>query len=105
MSDQTEHTNNLGGREQGISQAINEFKNTKSQYAFDPMWADSEKARKALEGINRLPEADRILIILYAELQSVIKVAKMLGVGKSTIHNEITRIRKTLKNDIGITDC
>lgn len=45
---------------------------------------------------NRLSEIDRRVILLYAELQSQRKVAKLLGVSASTVNILIRRIRKEI---------
>ena len=45
---------------------------------------------------HRLSEIDRRVIILYSELQSQRKVAKLLGVSASTVNILIRRIRKEI---------
>lgn len=50
--------------------------------------------------INNLPETDRAILILYADLQSMDKVAERLGVSKSTIYVNIKRIREQINEEM-----
>lgn len=45
---------------------------------------------------NRLSEIDRRVILLYAEMHSQRKVARLLGVSPSTVNILIRRIRKEI---------
>lgn len=46
--------------------------------------------------INSLEEADRIILSLYAEYQSLRKVAKLLGVSYSTTRQQINKIKSKI---------
>lgn len=45
---------------------------------------------------NRLSEIDKRVILLYAEVQSQRKVAKILGVSPGTVNKLIKRIREDI---------
>lgn len=45
---------------------------------------------------DKLTESERRIIILYTELQSVRKVAKLLFISPSSAWNEISRIKKKI---------
>lgn len=47
---------------------------------------------------HKLKESDRRIIILYAELQSIRKVAQKLNVSAASAWLQIDRIRKEIKN-------
>lgn len=48
------------------------------------------------EKLNKLSEGDRIILFLYAEYQSLRKVASILGVSYSTTRQQINAIKKQL---------
>jgi len=77
------------------------YKATKEEYAYKGGIFDTDDQKVARTKWiidNRLEEAERIIIRLYCELQSMAKVAKLLGIGRSTAAKEIARIRtKVLK--------
>lgn len=62
------------------------------------IFSDEDERVSKLKDIifNRLTEIDRRVILLYAELQSQRKVAKILGVSASTVNILIRRIRKEI---------
>ena len=64
---------------------------------------DTEEAYKLKEVIDSLPEVDKIVFLLYTELQSFSQLAKRLGVSRSTCFWTVRRIRediiKKLEND------
>ena len=49
---------------------------------------------------NKLSRSDRMIIVLYAELQSYRKVGKLLGVSHTTTMNEIKRIKALIKEQL-----
>lgn len=57
---------------------------------------DSERVLRLKEALTRLSQADRTIVILYAETASLRDVAKMLGVSHTTIRTELQRIRGEL---------
>lgn len=58
---------------------------------------DSEETYKLKEAIQKLPEVDKIIFLLYTELQSYTELSKVLGVSRSTCFWIIKRIREDLK--------
>lgn len=59
---------------------------------------DSDIYRKLIKVINeRLTAAERIIIYMYSELQSIRQVGYMLGVSQSTAYNELKRIKNKIK--------
>lgn len=62
---------------------------------------DSARMHRLKEAVERLPDADKVIIRLYAELQSLRKLAALLGVGRDTMGREVRRIRETIMNEMG----
>lgn len=59
---------------------------------------DSEIYRKLIRVINtKLTTAEKIIILMYSELQSIRQVGFMLGVSQSTAYNELKRIKNKIK--------
>lgn len=58
---------------------------------------DKEEFYVLKEQLQKLPEVDRIVFLLYTELQSYAELAKLLGVSKSTCFWQVKRIREELK--------
>lgn len=84
-------------READIRTAADLYKTTKADYAYDGgiFAEDSPKVARVKWIIeNRLDDAEKIIIRLYCELQSMAKVAKLLGIGRSTAAKEIKRLRE-----------
>lgn len=52
------------------------------------------------EAVHKLPPADKIIFLLYAEHQSLRIVAKELGVSHTIIFKEIKKIRLKIKEYI-----
>lgn len=77
---------------------VAEFRAIKKEYAFNPdaFCEDDERVRKIKRIVDNLPLADRTIILLYAEYQSLRKVAKVIGVSHATIRLEINRIKKNI---------
>lgn len=61
---------------------------------------DDESVHKIKQALQRLPLADRTIIVLYAETASLRKVAEILNVSHTTIRKELRRIRKELSEII-----
>lgn len=88
-------------READIPAAVQLYKATREEYAYnDGIFSEDTPRVARTKWIieNRLDDAEKIIIRLYCELQSMAKVAKLLGIGRSTAAKEIKRIRlKILK--------
>lgn len=57
---------------------------------------DGERVARLKQALTRLSQADRTIVILYAETASLRAVAKMLNVSHTTIRTELQRIRSEL---------
>lgn len=57
---------------------------------------DCERVARLKRALTRLSQADRTIVILYAETASLREVAKMLNVSHTTIRTELQRIRSEL---------
>lgn len=57
---------------------------------------DGERVAMLKQALARLSQADRTIVILYAETASLREVAKMLNVSHTTIRTELQRIRSEL---------
>lgn len=71
-----------------------EYKIDNDDIFIDLDW-DYIKLIKIIE--SKLTKAERIIILMYAELQSVRKVGLVLGVSQSTAYAEIMRIKNKIK--------
>lgn len=67
----------------------------RAEYEHDPDVFNPEppRTRRMKAAIERLPDADKAIIRLYAELESLSKLGRMLGVSKDTAWKEVRRIR------------
>lgn len=57
---------------------------------------DTDEYIKLLDNIKKLNEPDKIILYLYAELQSYRKVGKLLNVSFATIYKTINEIRNKI---------
>lgn len=57
---------------------------------------DTDEYLKLLDNIKSLSEPDKIILYLYAELQSYRKVGKLLNVSFATIYKTINEIRNKI---------
>lgn len=78
-----------------MSAAAELYKRISPEYEHDPdvFCPDPPRVRRVKAAIERLPEADKVIIRLYAELGSLRKLGAMLGVGRDTMGKEVRRIR------------
>lgn len=76
------------------------------EYAYDDsiFSQDTPQVARLKKIIGELDTADRAIITLYADTQSLRKMSAMLGVSRGTIHKEITRIRKQILQRYECTD-
>lgn len=75
----------------------------RDDYGFDPsVWnADDPIVREVKRVINEeLTTADRTIILLYTELQSLRKLGAIFGVSHATMRKEVTRIRDLIIKNI-----
>lgn len=75
---------------------INEY-NFKELDIFDE---DDNRLIYTKQAIKQLSQSDYIIILLYAELGSLRKVGKELGISHTIIYKEIKRIREEIYNII-----
>ena len=75
---------------------INEY-NFKELDIFDE---DDNRLIYAKQAIKQLSQSDYIIILLYAELGSLRKVGKELGISHTIVYQEIKRIREEIYNII-----
>jgi DNA-directed RNA polymerase specialized sigma subunit len=75
---------------------INEY-NFKELDIFDE---DDNRLIFTKQAIKQLSQSDHIIILLYAELGSLRKVGKELGISHTIIYKEIKRIREEIYNII-----
>ncbi len=72
------------------------YRSIRDDYAFPEgdIFADGdERARRLKYIIGRLPLAEKSIIQLYAEVGNVRELGQMLGIPKSTMAEEVRRIR------------
>lgn len=58
---------------------------------------ESEKLRLTKKALWQLSETDRLLICLYAEIQSLRKLGELLGVSRTTAYLQIKQIKERIK--------
>lgn len=78
---------------------IREFRDFSKDYAFDPSPFNDEDpwVRRLKEIVAGLPIKDRVIILTYAECQSVRKLGERLHCSHTTAAKEVRRIRATIK--------
>jgi len=54
---------------------------------------DDDETLKVFDAVNKIPEADRIILYLYAELGSLRAVGRTLGVSYSTARKAVQEIK------------
>ena len=57
---------------------------------------DDESIYQLKKAVEALPQADKIIFVMYCETGSLRKVGKELGVSHTIIYKEITRIKKQI---------
>lgn len=79
-----------------LASAVKLYRESRADYAFnaDPCAADSLRVRRLKWVLAyRLDAPERILAIMANEVDSIRKLATMLGVAKSTLGDEVKRIK------------
>lgn len=79
------------------------FQAAKGDYSFrfDIFTPDDARMIRLKEVIaTKLSDADRNVLILYAEVGSRVRTAQMLGVSKNTFVKTLKRIRETIKHEM-----
>ena len=71
------------------------FSDIEQDYVYE--YSIFEESVMMKRAINKLNKRDFNIIVLYAELQSLRKVAKILNISHQTIKREVDRIRKEIK--------
>lgn len=73
------------------------LKEMMSEYTFNTGNTEyNDDMIELLDSYNTLPEADRVILTLYAETGSLRKTAKTLGVSYATVRKTIASIRHEL---------
>lgn len=85
-----------------VGDAVEIYKGIRDEFAFDadPMCGDSPRARRVKWVCShRLETAERVLIYLYAELGNITDLAQLLGVARSTLGDELKRIKDKIRQE------
>lgn len=85
-----------------VEDILAHFRDIRQEYAYDGsvMNGDNPREGKAKRALSEIDKADRDLFILYTELESVRETARRLGIGRTTCHEQLQRIRNELKRKI-----
>lgn len=78
---------------------VRDYKEIRQDYEWDPSIFSEEPERIARVKYiiqHRLPEVDRIIILLYIDCQSYRKLGKRLGISHTTAAQEVRRIRERI---------
>lgn len=70
------------------------------EYITDIWEERSEIEMAALKLFNKLPAAERIIMLIYSETKSLKRTAEILNCGTSLLTKEVHRIQKKMKEDI-----
>lgn len=76
-----------------------DFREIKQDYAYDPdiMNVEDERANRIKQIIDtKLSLADKTIILLYVDCQSLRKLGRRLGVSHVTISKDVQRIKKII---------
>lgn len=87
--------------------AVLTYKQTKADYKYiEDIWTLDSGLITHIKQImaDELTEAERVLIILYAEMGSIRAVSKALGIARSTLYGEIKRIKKKIIDELYVTE-
>ena len=78
-----------------ISEVVKEYRMIRKEHAHDPsiMNPDEPRVARLKEIIDRLPQADRTILLLYVDCQSYRKLGKKLNLSHMTCRREILRIK------------
>lgn len=79
-----------------ISEVVKEYRMIKAEYAFDPdiFNPDDPRVARLKEIIDtKLSQADKTILLLYVDSQSLRKVGKKLNLSHMTLRKEILRIK------------
>lgn len=81
------------------ARAIFELAKSEYSFAFNIFTQDDARMIRIKQVItNQLSAPDKNILILYCEVGSMVKTAKMLGVSKNTLRKNLDRIKETIKN-------
>ena len=84
-----------------INITTTELKKMMNEYDFNPSDPDyDDDLLTVFESFSAISEADRIILCLYAENQSLRKTAKTLGVSYATTRKAVAKIREEIKTEI-----
>lgn len=89
----------MTGKENAV---VAEYRIIRAEYAFDPdvMCRDDERVRRVKEIVDtRLSAVDKTIILLYADCQSLRKLAKKMGVSHTTIRKDVNRIKDIIRKE------
>lgn len=64
------------------------------------IFKDREEIYNLKTALKKLPEVDRIVILLYTELKSFTELSTILGVSRSSCYWMVKRIREELKENL-----
>lgn len=78
-----------------------ELKRIMRDYEFDRniMTEEDERSARSKAALAMLPQADRIIFTLFADMGSAKQVADVLGISQTLMYKEIKRIRTIIKEN------
>ena len=73
----------------------------KEEYSDPPGYLDIEDSGITFRNnFNSLPEPERIILMIYADVASERETAKLLGVSRTTIRKLLKKIKEEMKKDL-----
>ena len=69
------------------------------EFSHDMMTEEDERSAKSKAALSLLPQADRIIFTLFADIGSAKKVADIIGISQTLMYRELKRIRAEIKKN------
>ena len=99
--DQTQASSTTGRRR--IDEAVRDYLAMREDYTYDggDICTEEDEAERVKWVIaNRLTQADRVIITMYADYLNYRKLGRKLGFSHMTIKTQVLRIRRIIKEEL-----
>ena len=85
------------------NECVKSYRELREEYRYEGrgIWEEDERLAEVERIVwGKLTEAERVFLILYAELRSYRKLGKKVGLGTMTVRAEILRIRAKIEKEL-----
>lgn len=86
-----------------LADAIADYKGIAADCAFDGgIFCEDDERTRLLKWVcwNKLTEGERVILFLYSDWESIRELCNALGVARSTLADELQRIRRKVKTEM-----